>query len=218
MKTDKTVLLLIDIQKETNYDIPDIKDVVENTVKLIRCCRSKKIPVVYTRQINRQDCVALPFMEPLDEKGEPVFYNSATQNIEIFDEIKPEIEDVVIDKYRWSAFYETGLDPVLRSFGAKHLIIGGLVTDGCLMTTVFDAFFRDYRINLVKDICATTSPGAHMSSILIMSSWVNGIEIFDTSEIINKLDGRDYSSWKWTGQDSMKFDENNLLDVYKKLG
>ncbi|WP_394706925.1 cysteine hydrolase family protein [Marispirochaeta sp.] len=41
-----------------------------------------------------------------------------------------------MDKYRWSAFYQTSLELFLQSTGAKNIIIGGLVTDGCLMTSV----------------------------------------------------------------------------------
>ncbi|QGU00152.1 isochorismatase hydrolase [Candidatus Syntrophocurvum alkaliphilum] len=217
MKLNETALLLIDLQKETKYDLLELDNVISNTKELISQCRKLEIPIIYTRHINRQDCVGLAYKDPLDKNGEPIFYNSNTDSIEIFDEIKPEQEDIVIDKHRWSGFYQTSLDLTLKSLNTKHLIIGGLVTDGCLMTSVFDAFANDYQVNLVKDICSTTNIGAHMSSILIMSNWVYGIEVYDTKELIKKLDGKNYKAWKWTEPDELKFDDNNIAEVFQQL-
>ncbi|MEI2472692.1 isochorismatase family protein [Peribacillus frigoritolerans] len=46
------------------------------------------------------------------------------------------------------------------------MIIGGVLTDCCVLATVLDAYYRDYQVNLVKDICETTILDAHMSAIL----------------------------------------------------
>ncbi len=217
MNNAQTALLLIDLQKESKYDLINLENVISNCRKLISHAREINIPIIYTRQINRHDCIGLSYRELLDTQGEPVFYNSSTENIEIIDEIKPHANDIIIDKYRWSAFFETSLDLMLKSLEIKNLIIGGLVTDGCLMTTVFDAYFRDYQINLVRDICSTSNAGAHMSSILIMCNWIYGIEVLDTMEMINKMKGKNYKSWKWSRADELKFNENNLKDVFAKL-
>lgn len=217
MNTDQTALLIIDLQKESGYGLINLDNVISNCKELIAHARKVNIPIIYTRQINRHDGIGLSFQEPLDKKGQPVFYNSSTENIEIMDGIKPEKNDIIIDKYRWSAFFETSLDLMLKGLKVKNLIIGGLVTDGCLMTTVFDAYFRNYKINLVKDICSTSNTGAHMSSILIMCNWVYGIEVLDTMEMINKMKGKDYKAWKWTRADELKFNEENLREVFSKL-
>lgn len=217
MNNAQTALLLIDLQKESKYDLINLENVISNCRELISHAREINIPIIYTRQINREDCIGLSYREPLDAQRQPVFYNSSTADIEVIDEIKPHANDIIIDKYRWSAFFETSLDLMLKSLEVKNLIIGGLVTDGCLMTTVFDAYFRNYQINLVKDICSTSSTGAHMSSILIMCNWVYGIEVLDTPEMINKLKGKDYKAWKWTKADELKFNAENLREVFSKL-
>jgi len=217
MNIKKTALLLIDLQKEPSYQLIDLKKVIQNTSKLISEAKRLNIPVIYSRHINREDGVGLSYREPVDDKGSPVFYNSATDHIDIFEEIRPQKGDIVMDKYRWSAFYQTSLALILKSLGADHLIVGGLVTDGCVMNTVFDAYFRDYQVSLVKDICTTSNTGAHMSSILIMCNWVYGIEVFDTDELINKMTGKNYRSWKWARADQMQFSENSLKEVFESL-
>jgi nicotinamidase-related amidase len=157
-------------------------------------------------------------MEALDETGKPLYYRSSSDTMEIIDEIASRPEDIVIDKHRWSGFYETPLDLMLRSLGIKHLIIGGFVTDGCLMTTVFDAYARDYQVNLVKDICAATNSGSHKAAILMMANWVYDIEIFDSAEIVKKLRSQPHRSWRPTAPDQMQFTPDTLNDVFASLG
>ncbi|HET7578259.1 MAG TPA: isochorismatase family cysteine hydrolase [Bacillales bacterium] len=217
LNTTETALLLIDVQKESEFGINGVDAVVDNTRKLIDQCREIGIPIVYTRHINREDTIGLSNDEPLTEDGKPVFYHNGTDAVDIIDKVKPEKHDVVIDKYRWSSFYDTSLDLMLKSMGIKHLIIGGFVTDGCVMTTVFDAYFRDYQVNLVKDICGATNEGAQMASILIMSNWVYDIAIYDTSEMMKKLTEQSYKSWESPHPDKLQFTPENMRQVFNEL-
>src|SRR5438309_1911423 len=69
---------------------------------------------------------------------------------------------MVIDKTRFSAFYRTDLDELLRGYGAKHLIITGCSTSICVESTIRDAFFRDYHCVLLQD-CAAEPMGLNLS-------------------------------------------------------
>lgn len=210
-------LVLIDLQKESGFGIEGLDDVINNTKVLIEACRQREIPIIYTRQINRSDRIGLPNGEPIDEENQPIYYNDSTDAIEIFDEVKPESGDIVIDKYRWSGFFETNLEGTLKSIGAKHVLIGGLVTDGCLMTTVFDGYFRDYQMNIVKDICATTNEGAHMASLLIMANWIYDLHVFNTAEAVNYVQGDSYKAWSAPHPDSLQFTPENMRVKFKKI-
>ncbi|WP_202077814.1 cysteine hydrolase family protein [Caldalkalibacillus salinus] len=217
MDFSQSALVLIDIQKESKYGVEGLESIAGNAQALIEECRAKDIPVIYTRQINRQDGIGLSYGEPLDDAGAPVFYCTGTDSIEVIDDLKPAKEDIVIDKHRWSAFYQTSLDLMLQSLGVKHLIIGGLVTDGCLMTSVFDGYFRDYQVNLVHDISATTNSGAHMSSILIMANWVYGLKIYSADNLIKHLRGESYWAWESTGPDQLQFTPETMRDVFNQV-
>lgn len=218
MDLKKTALVLIDLQKESDFGIEGVENAVNNSKVLIDHCRKHGIPIIYTRQINRADQIGLSYGEPVANDGNPIYYSTNTDKYEVIDEIAPLEDDIIIDKYRWSAFYETSLDLFLRSMDVKHLIIGGFVTDGCLMTSVFDGYFRNYQINLVKDICGTSNEGAHMASILIMANWVYGLHVYNSDQLIKKLNNEPYSAWKSPGPDSLKFTPENMREVFNKLG
>ncbi|MYL33899.1 isochorismatase family protein [Pontibacillus yanchengensis] len=217
MEWSKTAVVLIDLQKESQFGINGLEEVISNTSNLVAEAREHNLPIIYTRQINRADQVGLSNGEPLKDNLTPFYYSTDTEDIEIFDEIKPDTNDIIIDKHRWSAFYETNLDLYLRSMNIENLIIGGLVTDGCLMTSVFDAYFRDYQVNLVKDICGTSNEGAHMSSILIMANWVYDMKIYNTDELIKHLNGKEHTFWEASAPDSMQFTPESMREIYSKL-
>ncbi|WP_082684188.1 cysteine hydrolase family protein [Lentibacillus amyloliquefaciens] len=212
-----TALVLIDVQKESEFGIEGVDSVVNNTEQLIAECRKAGIPIIFTRHINREDTIGLSNKEPLNDEARPVFYDDGTDAVEIFDQIKPEKGDIVIDKYRWSSFYDTSLDLMLRNMGIKHLIMGGFVTDGCLMTSVFDAYFRDYQVNLIKDMCGATNEGAHMASIMIMANWVYDLAVFDTSEMIKKLNGESYRNWEPDYPDQLQFTPESMRETFNAL-
>lgn len=217
MQADDTALVLIDLQKESQFGIDQLDAVVANSRTLIDGCRRAGIPVIYTRQVNRADGVGLSLGEPLDDAGRPVLYAGDSDAIEIFDAIAPQPGDIVIDKQRWSSFHATNLDLVLRSLNVRHVIIGGLVTDGCLMTSVFDGYFRDYQLHLVKNICATSNEGAHMAAILIMANWVYGLEIYNSRELVKRLEGHPFRRWQSPGVDTMQFTPETMRQVFASL-
>lgn len=217
MNKNDTALILIDLQKESNFGLQNLDNVLANTNELVQNCRELDIPIIYTRQINRSDRVGLSIGEPLEKDGAPFYYNTKKGNHEILEEVAPMNNDIIIDKYRWSAFHETSFDLVLRSLGVKNLIVGGVVTDGCVMSTVYDAYFRDYNVHLVKDMCAASNEGAHMSSLLILANWVYNLEIYNTKHMIKKLQGKEYSNWKCEEADSLQFTPENMREMYKKL-
>ncbi|MCA1772103.1 MAG: cysteine hydrolase [Halomonas sp.] len=217
MTKSETALIVIDLQKESGFGLVGLDGVVRNTQRTIDACRKSGIPVIYTRQINRHDGVGLSLDEPRRTNGEPQFYPDNGDSIEIMEAVKPQATDIVIDKYRWSAFFDTSLDLMLKSLEVKHLIIGGVVTDGCLMTSVFDAYFRDYRIQLVHDMCTASNEGSHMAALTIMANWVYALEVLDTDNMIQCLEGQDYASWHADEADALQFTPETLRDTFGKL-
>lgn len=217
MAEDKAALLLVDMQKESKYGIEGMQEAVDAAVVLLDASRAAGIPVIYTRHISRADRRGLIRGDVLDDQGGPVYYRSDADTHEVLDELAPQADEVVIDKYRWSGFHETSLDLILRTEGIEKLIVCGFVTDACLLTTVFDAFARNYSIVLVKDACAATNSGAHKSALLNMANWVYGIEILDAAEFVRKVAGEPYTSWVSTVPDQLAFASHRLDEAYEAL-
>jgi len=77
-----------------------------------------------------------------------------TWNTEIVSELKPQPEDIVIWKARFSGFYQTELDDILKRLRVKVLIFTGCTTSVCVESTIRDATFRDYSPILLADCAA----------------------------------------------------------------
>jgi isochorismate hydrolase len=79
--------------------------------------------------------------------------------------MKTESKDIVLPKKRYSAFYETDLEKILRSKGIQDLIISGVMTNLCCETTARDAFMRDYRVFFLIDGTATGKDDHHLAAL-----------------------------------------------------
>jgi ureidoacrylate peracid hydrolase len=73
--------------------------------------------------------------------------------------------DVAIEKIAYSAFYMTRLEWVLRKLGVQHLVVGGIVTNGGVASTVRDAHVRDIGVTVLSDGCAAFSPEVHATAV-----------------------------------------------------
>ena len=213
----KYALVLIDMQNEAGYDLHDYPAAVAQASGVLDTARDHGIPVVYTRQINRADGVGLSLGEPLDENGEPVSYNDRSEAIEIVDALAPKDGEIVVDKHRWSAFYETSLSLMLEGMGITDLIIGGVVTDGCLMTSVFDAYFRGYRIHLVHDACTATSSGMHQAAMLMMANWVYELKLYSAGQASAMIRGEEVTPWTWSVPAECNFSSPELTTEFNRL-
>lgn len=217
MKKSDKAFLLIDMQKEDGFVLDGFDETLQNANVFLESVRGHGIPVIYTKHINRADGVGLGNGEPLDANGIPQTYCSSTGKVEICDLIAPKQGDVVIEKNRYSCFFQSNLDLILRGMGVKSLIIGGVLTDVCVMTTVFDAYFRDYQVTLIEDICGATTSAAHHSSLMIMANWVYDLEIFNSKEYIRYLRNEEYKSFKHEFPDEFAHTPEQIVGAISKL-
>jgi ureidoacrylate peracid hydrolase len=65
--------------------------------------------------------------------------------------LSPRTGEPVLERNRYSAFYNSELDRMLRDKGIETLIIGGYSTNFCCDSTARDANFRDYRVIVLED-------------------------------------------------------------------
>lgn len=83
--------------------------------------------------------------------------------------------DIKVEKVAFSAFYMSRLEWVLNRAGIEHLIVGGIVTNGGVASTVRDAHVRDFHVTVLSDGCAAFSPEVHETNIAALKS-VAGID------------------------------------------
>jgi ureidoacrylate peracid hydrolase len=144
--------------------------VVEPTRRVLSAARAAKIPVVYLamqfeadlsnlgpeNSVSRTRHLSWGVGETVDapdgSTGRVLVQD--TWNTRIIEELAPEPGDVVVPKHRYSGFFETELDAILRRQGVTSLIFTGCTTSICVESTLRDAYYRDYACLLLTDCCA----------------------------------------------------------------
>ena len=81
-----------------------------------------------------------------------------THDAELFPGLHTAPSDLFVDKYRETGFYRSELDDILRFRGIRTLFLGGVNTDQCVASTMYDAARLGYDTVLMSDLTATTSP------------------------------------------------------------
>jgi len=93
--------------------------------------------------------------------------------------------DITIEKIAYSAFYMSRLEWVLRRAGIKHLIFGGIVTNGGVASTAREAHVRDFSMTILSDGCAAFDLTTHEANILALSSIGNISTCEEVSEALS---------------------------------
>ncbi|GGU70070.1 hypothetical protein GCM10009504_29060 [Pseudomonas laurentiana] len=215
--TNTTAVLVIDLQKEDGFALERFDHVVANAASLIKTARGLGIPLFYTRHINDAQGRNLAPGEPVDEHGKPTSYLAGTPAIEIIDALAPQAGDVVIDKQRYSAFHGTRLAQMLHSRGIRHLVVFGVLTDVCVMTSLFDAYQHDFQLSLVSDACTATTLAAHYSSLLILSNWIYGLEIYSTAQLLRHWRNQPASSVRTLEPDHLAFQPEAFIEAIHRF-
>jgi nicotinamidase-related amidase len=130
-------------------EVKRAKTVIEPLQRLVVAARKNDVPVIYSNDAHY----------PQDIEITRKWGNHAikgTKGAQVIPELKPEGgKDYIVEKRTYSGFYETGLDPLLRSLyngdGVRTVVLGGLHTHMCVRHTAADAFFRGYQIVVAKD-------------------------------------------------------------------
>jgi ureidoacrylate peracid hydrolase len=176
----QTAVIVVDMQNDfgseggmfarAGINISRIQAAVPPTARVLDAARHARMPVIYLKmafapdlsnaggpeapnrvlhlRIGVGECVTTP-----DGRESRVLIDG-TWNTDILDELAPEPGDIIVAKHRFSGFFETDLDDILKRLGITTLVFTGCTTSVCVESTVRDAFFRDYRCLLLADCMA----------------------------------------------------------------
>jgi ureidoacrylate peracid hydrolase len=181
LKPGKTALIVVDVQVDfchaqgafgkKNFDLSSIDPAVNNILSLMSRCRQVGVPIIFVRTIHSHWTDSDSWVGRLKGAGgEMGICRPNTRGVEFY-KVKPEADDFIVTKHRFSGFVGTDLDLVLRGHGIETLLMTGVATNVCVETTARDAFNRDYHIILVEDCCAAFSPEEHASTITNISKY-----------------------------------------------
>lgn len=159
----KSALLVIDMENgfvdaRSPHCIANAKATVPACADAVKTAREKGIPVIFVKRIYRQDGsdVELTRYKAWKEGGCAMAPGSTgAASAEAVEGLKPQKGDYTIVKPRWSAFFGTELDLLLRRLKIETVILTGTTTPNCIRTTCYDANALDYNVVVLEDCCSS---------------------------------------------------------------
>jgi ureidoacrylate peracid hydrolase len=222
-----TAVVVVDMQNDfgakggmfdrAGIPISGIQAVVEPTARVLTAARAAGMQIVYLKMEFAPDLsnaggpdapnfvrhrrlgIGDPIQTPDGREGRILI--SDTWNTEILPQLAPLDGDIVVSKHRFSGFFETNLDEILRERGITSLVFAGCTTSVCVESTLRDAFFRDYRCLLLDDCAAEPIGGDlgrsnHEASALVIEAlfgWVSDSAAFEAAlremEVVPAMSG-----------------------------
>jgi nicotinamidase-related amidase len=184
LRKEKAALMVVDMQRffldpaSPTFTCGGVA-ILPTVKRLIAAFRAAGRPVIYTRHVHHPDRLDAGIMEWWWEgmclEGSP--------ESEVHDEIAPLPNEKVILKHRYSAFYNTDLETILRVLKVEDLVITGLMTNLCCESTARDAYFRDYRVFFPADGSGSVREELHVSSLYNLAF---GFAFVTTSDAVTK--------------------------------
>lgn len=204
---DRSVLLYIDMQRR-HLDVDGVgyhtlpadraKLVVERGGVALEAARRAKMPVVHVGTWNREPTPwgsqegSNPFWQW--QNGKPIpgagFVRQAGKCLEgsvwaeFMPEVAPKRDEPVVLKKRYSGFFMTDLDLILKSFEIETIFLGGVNTNNCCLHTLFDGHARDFRMVLLEDACGSMNGQeyheAAVAQVEAAIGWVMSVEEFES--------------------------------------
>lgn len=183
-KIENAAILIVDITKEFLVSdgikvVAESEAIVKPNQDLIAAGREKGIPIIFCNDTHRVGKPDAEFEICSDHCFE------GTKGAEVIDELAPQPEDYQIPKRRYSSFFGTDLDIILREHGVKSVIITGVLSNICVRSTVHDAFFLGYRVFVPEDCCQGSSKAIHEATMWDIDHYYGYVS--DSATIISKL-------------------------------
>ena len=202
---EHTALIVIDMQNAytseggyldlAGFDVSKTRPVVENIQKSVLAAHAAGIQVIYFKNgwddqyreaggidsPNFHKSNALKTMRKNPELQGKLLAKGGW-DFELIDALKPEPQDLVIEKPRYSGFFNTALDSMLRVRGIRNLVFVGIATNVCVESTLRDGFFLEYFGVALKDACYQAGPveaqEASLYNIKTFFGWVSDTQSF----------------------------------------
>jgi ureidoacrylate peracid hydrolase len=196
----RTALLVIDAQREY-FDAggalftEHAAEILDNLLALLEAARRSGTRVVFVRHVQAADGSDTGRMADFDDT--PSFV-AGTPGVEIVPQLVPREDEPVVDKTRYSAFVNTRLESILKTWGVDTVLVSGLMTQYCSVTTARHAHDLDYRVIFVAD--ANAGPdlpdlgfGAvpHADALRVIATALAGgiADVTDTRSVVARLGG-----------------------------
>lgn len=160
--------------------------IIPRLQELIGICRNKSVPIVFSNDaLMPNDFLFQSRMRPHGIRG--------TAGVEVIDELQPQSTDLIMQKRRLSAFFKTDLDITLREWGIDTIILGGVATEACVLSSAYDGISHDFKVIVLEDCCASRfrQTHEHIIAVLKVSPLFPLLRVMNLADLINFLHKKD---------------------------
>lgn len=177
----QAALIVIDIQASTFIDasdtraipnMPGYRDRMLTARDAIDAARAAGIPIVFVQEVHRPDLVDFGRELDGDEDVHCLETEPGTALAVAEMDIRP--TDYIVPKRRYSAFFGTDLEILLKGLKAQTLLLVGGLTDVCVHYTFVDGHQSDYFCRVIEECVAGSSIEAHDASLRAMEYLQSG--------------------------------------------
>jgi nicotinamidase-related amidase len=171
--TGGMAVLVVDMQNDfvrpgAPVEVPAAQTVIPAIQRISAAARACGVPVIYTQHLLEEGFDVSPLETEYNPILQRVGMRRGTLGAEIVDELRPEGTDLIVEKHRYDAFFNTRLDSLLSTVRGLRaidtLVITGTLTEVCCESTARSAFMRDYRVLFVSDATGALSPEAQRAT------------------------------------------------------
>lgn len=132
--------------------LPGCEALVPKQKAVIDAARNAGAPVIWIHDSHRRN-----MRQDREFRKRSPHCIEGSWGVEIIEELAAGASEIHVIKHRYSAFFQTDLDLVLKDMLVSQLVVFGVVTNICVRSTVHDAFFNGYEVIVPFDCCAATS-------------------------------------------------------------
>jgi ureidoacrylate peracid hydrolase len=164
----RAALVVVDVQNDfvESQTSACAAEILPRLKQMLTAARKVGVKIVYTQAFVSDQTSSDVWRSGLSKRPHgAAFCRQGSRGSEIHSEVTPLAGDIVIPKYRYSAFIGTNLEVILRAHEVKSLIFTGLATNVCVESSVRDAYQRDYWTVMVSDCTAASAPELHHASL-----------------------------------------------------
>ncbi|MEO1403113.1 MAG: isochorismatase family cysteine hydrolase [Cyanobacteria bacterium J06635_1] len=179
---DQTALICVDFQSgiftgEGNLPHVGADEVLPKAKRTLAAARAAKLPIIHLQEVHRKEMV--DFGRELDG-AEPVHCLETWPSTQHYPELAPVDGEFPIVKRRYSGFFGTDLDILLRGLKVDTLVLMGAMTNVCVHYTAVDAHQHDYHFHVIEDCCTGSDWEAHWAALTAMEYLQTGARIKHT--------------------------------------
>ncbi len=186
----KTAFLIVDMQNDfclpgAPFEVKGAMGVARNIRRALEACRQHKLPVVHVFRYYRPDGsdVEITRYDKFMQVGGALI--EGTKGGEIVEELKPLAGEYLVCKRRWSAFFQTELDSLLKRLGVDQVVVTGVQTPNCIRGTVWDANSLDYEVIVLVDGTGANTQEVHEANLTDMKNI--GAKMMTVDEFVKSL-------------------------------